>query len=449
MMLIQNSTAVTLLILMVDATDDETAETGVTVTTQISKNGGAFATTTNSTTEISNGWYKVVLTTTETNTDGPLAVRATGTGCDEYRDYHQVYTTLAANVTTWAGTTVATPDTAGYPKVTGKSGTGVGEFNLTSGVIDSNVTKWAGTAVATPDTAGYPKVTVKSGTGTGELSLSSGVVDANSTKWAGTTVATPDTAGYPKVTLKGGTGTGELSITSGVVNSNAVQISGDATAADNAESFFDGTGYAGTNNVIPTVTTVGTLTTYTGNTPQTGDAYARIGATGSGLTSLASATNLSTANTGISDIQSRIPAALTAGGNIKADALALSGDTTAADNAEAFFDGTGYAGTNNVIPTVTTVTNSVVAGSLGATAKSDVNAEVLDVLSVDTFAELSAVPGTSPTFLEKIQYLYELARNKITQTSTTQLLYKNDGTTTLATTTVSDDGTTFTRGRSS
>lgn len=35
------------------------------------------------------------------------------------------------------------------------------------------------------------------------------------------------------------------------------QISGDATAADNAEAFFDGTGYAGTNNVIPTVTAAG------------------------------------------------------------------------------------------------------------------------------------------------------------------------------------------------
>jgi hypothetical protein len=56
------------------------------------------------------------------------------------------------------------------------------------------------------------------------------------------------------------------------------------------------------------------------------------------------------------DIQGRLPAALTAGGNMKADALALSGDTTAADNAESFFDGTGYAGTNNVIPTVTTLT---------------------------------------------------------------------------------------------
>lgn len=52
------------------------------------------------------------------------------------------------------------------------------------------------------------------------------------------------------------------------ITANATQISGDATAADNAESFFDGTGYAGTNNVIPTVTTL------TGHTAQTGDAYA-------------------------------------------------------------------------------------------------------------------------------------------------------------------------------
>jgi hypothetical protein len=40
---------------------------------------------------------------------------------------------------------------------------------------------------------------------------------------------------------------------------NVTHISGDSGAADNAESFFDGTGYAGTNNVIPVVTTVNGL----------------------------------------------------------------------------------------------------------------------------------------------------------------------------------------------
>jgi hypothetical protein len=78
------------------------------------------------------------------------------------------------------------------------------------------------------------------------------------------------------------------------------------------------------------------------------------------------------------DLQARIPAALTAGGNMKADALALSGDTTAADNAEAFFDGTGYAGTNNVIPLVTTatnLTNAPTAGDFTATMKASINTE--------------------------------------------------------------------------
>lgn len=56
------------------------------------------------------------------------------------------------------------------------------------------------------------------------------------------------------------------------ISANVTQLSGDTTAADNAEAFFDGTGYAGTNNVIPTVTTL------TGHTPQTGDAFARLGA---------------------------------------------------------------------------------------------------------------------------------------------------------------------------
>jgi hypothetical protein len=61
---------------------------------------------------------------------------------------------------------------------------------------------------------------------------------------------------------------------------NVVEIDDDTTAADNAEAFFDGTGYAGTNNVIPTVSTL------TGHTAQTGDSFARIGAAGAGLTAV-------------------------------------------------------------------------------------------------------------------------------------------------------------------
>ncbi len=58
----------------------------------------------------------------------------------------------------------------------------------------------------------------------------------------------------------------------GRIDANMGAISSDAVAADNAEAFFDGTGYAGTGNTIPTVTTL------TGHTPQTGDNFARLGA---------------------------------------------------------------------------------------------------------------------------------------------------------------------------
>lgn len=49
------------------------------------------------------------------------------------------------------------------------------------------------------------------------------------------------------------------------LSANVTQISGDSAAADNAEAFFDGTGYAGTGNVMPTVTTLINLPAITSN----------------------------------------------------------------------------------------------------------------------------------------------------------------------------------------
>jgi hypothetical protein len=59
--------------------------------------------------------------------------------------------------------------------------------------------------------------------------------------------------------------------------------------------------------------------------------------------------------------------------NTDANVTQISGDSVAADNAEAFFDGTGYGGTGNTIPTVTTLTNlpSIPANWLTATGISN------------------------------------------------------------------------------
>ncbi len=147
-------------------------------------------------------------------------------------------------------------------------------------------------------------------------------------------------------------------------------------------------------------------------------------------------------------------------GDIRVDVTQISGDTTAADNAESFFDGTGYAGTGNVIPTVTTVTGGATAAALATVdgvadsilvsvaalndiSPAEVNAEVLDVLTVDTFAEPASVPAATASLKDKIGWLMTLARNRITQTNTTQTLYADDGTTPVGASTVSDDGTEF------
>jgi hypothetical protein len=84
-------------------------------------------------------------------------------------------------------------------------------------------------------------------------------------------------------------------------------------------------------------------------------------------------------------------------------------------------------------------------GSLATQAKADVNAEVLDVLTVDTFAEPSSVPAATSSIKDKLNYLFVWRRNKVTQTATTTLLRNDADAATIATTTVADDGTTFTK----
>ena len=85
------------------------------------------------------------------------------------------------------------------------------------------------------------------------------------------------------------------------------------------------------------------------------------------------------------------------------------------------------------------------SGGPVATA-ADVNAQVLDVLTVDTFAELSGVPAATASLKDKIGWLFMLARNKRLTTGTSDKV-RNDGDSgDVATATVSDDGTTFTRG---
>lgn len=106
------------------------------------------------------------------------------------------------------------------------------------------------------------------------------------------------------------------------------------------------------------------------------------------------------------------------------------------------------ASTTN-ITTVGAVSGNVSGsvGSLATQAKADVNAEVVDALATDTYAEPGqGAPSATTSLSAKLNYLYKWARNKVTQTSSQTSFYADDGTTVDHKATTSDNGTTFSRG---
>jgi hypothetical protein len=420
----------------VDDTDGKTAETGLTISQadcQLIKNGGAAAqkNDTTSATHLAGGHYKVPLNTTDTNTLGRLRLYVNESGAlPVWRDFM----VLPANT---------------YDSLVGGSD-----------YLDVSAVQIAGSAVSTTTAQ----------IGVNVVQISEDATAANNAE------AFFDGTGYA------GTGNTIPTVTTvtNAVSANVTQISGDSTAADNAEAFFDGTGYAGTNNTIPTVTTTGTATAVTtvnglaagvitAAAIATGaidaDALAADAGTEIGTAVWATAARTLTAATNVTSTGAAVP--ITAGGLVSADVTAISTDTTAANNAESFFDGTGYGGANNTIPTVTAVTGNIggnVAGSVGsvtgnvggnvtgsvgslaAQAKTDVNAEVVDALATDTYAEPGSVPAATSSIEDKIGWLFMLARNARTTTATTDAVRNDANSADVATSLLNDNGTTFTRG---
>lgn len=205
------------------------------------------------------------------------------------------------------------------------------------------------------------------------------------------------------------------------VPANMVQVSGDATAADNAEAFFDGTGYKDVDNlyIIRSATAqagaAGTITldasasavddfynnTYVQIISGTGVGQARFISDYVGATKVATvnanwattpdntsvfviypfgsipgatapsasdiwshATRVLTAATNITSTGAAVP--ITAGGKVDSDATAISGDATAADNLELAADGTGYnLGAGQVVAASVTGAVGSVTGNVG------------------------------------------------------------------------------------
>ena len=287
-------------------------------------------------------------------------------------------------------------------------------------LLDVSVTQWSGTAVAAPDTAGYPVVTIKDGTGAGEIALTSGAIDtvtavtnqvtADVLAISGDTVAADnlelffDGTGYDAANSTVGNVT-LVATTTAVTNqvtADVLAISGDTIAADNLELFFDGTGYDAALSTVGSVTNVTLVATTTAVTNQvTADVTAVSGDTvaADNLELFFDGTGYDAANSTVGNVT--LVATTTAVTNqVTADVTAVSGDTVAADNLELFFDGTGYDAANSTVGNVTLVaTTTAVTNDVGITATAidniwdeplalhttgDTPGQVLNMLTQDT-----------------------------------------------------------------
>ena len=234
--------------------------------------------------------------------------------------------------------------------------------------------------------------------------FSGGRPEVNATHWGGTAVASAN------------------------VRANLVQILGTAPTESAAGRIA-----AALTTLLDVASPVFTVASVN----QTGDCFARIGANGSGLTQVLLGAN--------AIVSSSIASGALIAGKFGADFLTASGlaADAVAEIAAAIAAGSVGSVTGNVGGNVV---GSI--GSLATQAKADVNAEVVDAVNVDTYAEPGQeAPPATTNLVKKIGYLYKFLRNRIVQTSSQLEVYADNGTTLDQKASVSDDGTSFVRGK--
>lgn len=250
----------------------------------------------------------------------------------------------------------------------------------------------------------------------------------------------------------------------GNMKADMVALDGSAQSATDLKDFADD-GYNPATNKVTGVLLTDTVTTYTGNTPQTGDSFVRLGAGGAGLTALG---DVRIANLDATVSSRATPTNITAGtittvtnltnaptnGDLTAT-MKTSVQTAATASLAAFFTSSAqlvldiWAATTRIL---TAGTNIVLAKGTGITGFNDlssaqVNSEVVDALNVDTYSEPGqSAPPAVATLQQKISFLYKAWRNRFTQTATQYSLYADNATTVDHKATASDDLTTFDRG---
>lgn len=155
----------------------------------------------------------------------------------------------------------------------------------------------------------------------------------------------------------------------------------------------------------------------------------------------AAKTQVNAIETDTQDIQSRIPAALV---NSRMDCT-IDGTGMEAGAVSAVQSGLATAA---ALATVAGYLDSEIAAILedtGTTLDGKLNS-IISLLDDARGEPGQGAPPVNPDTVTKIDYLYKAFRNKITQTATEFSVYADDGATVDHKATVSDDGTTYTRG---
>ncbi len=456
----QSDSTYPMMFLMVDSTDHVTGKTGLSPTVTISKNGASFASPSGAVAEVGNGLYKVAGNATDSNTVGELWIHATATGADPTDTAYTVvpydpFDSVRLGLT--ALPNVVAAGNGGLPTVDGSNqvkalvyGYNTGQTPLQPTVagrtLDVTSTGAAGIDWANIEnpttTVGLSGTTVGATTAAGDSprvltalpnvapGANGGLPTANSGNEVRAIVYSYNTGMTPlQPTVSGRTLDVTITGAAGIDWGNVEN----PTTANN----LSGTNIATNQSVLITSGTgSGQLNVTSGVVKSDVSAYS------SGMTPLqptVAGRTLDVTATGAAGLD---------WGNIEnpTTTVGLSGTTVGSTTAAG--DSSGVTTLLTRVPSALTITGgSVNVNSLGATAKSEVNAEVLDVLTVDTFAEPGSVPSATATLKDKIGWMQSLSRNKVTQTSTTQVLRNDADGANISSSTVSDDGTTFIRGK--
>lgn len=214
--------------------------------------------------------------------------------------------------------------------------------------LPANVTQLLGTAWLTPGVAGTPDVNAKQlgaapVTATTSVTFSANSTVASTTNiTAGTMTTTTNLTNLPTIPANWLTAAGTATDFGAKL---ATAIWGDTTAGD--FTVLASIGKSVMNGVA--LGTGLTINAYTGNTVQTGDSFARIGAAGAGLTNIgtiATCTNLTNAPTAgdlTATMKTSVTTAATAATPIAASVTGAVGSVTAGVTVTTNSDKTGYA----------------------------------------------------------------------------------------------------------